>query len=63
MTGLINLLRNNDVYIEGAVSAVAKREYGGIQRIQEETDIDVKRILEVSIAGDKTRVVYDRYEP
>jgi len=63
LTGLINLLRNNDVYIEGAVSAVAKREYGGIRRIQEETGVDVHRILEVSIPSDKTRVVYDRYEP
>ena len=61
LTGLINLLRNNDVYIEGAVSAVAKREYGGIRRIREETGIDVHRILEVSVASDKTRVVDDRY--
>ena len=61
LTGLINLLRNNDVYIEGAVTAVTKREYGGIRRIREETGIDVHRILEVSVAGDKTRVVDDRY--
>lgn len=61
LIGLINLLRNNDVYIEGAVTAVTKREYGGIRRIQEETGIDVHRILEVSIAGDKTSVVDDRY--
>jgi adenine/guanine phosphoribosyltransferase-like PRPP-binding protein len=61
LIGLINLLRNNDVYIEGAVSAVAKSEYGGIRRIREETGIDVHRILEVSIAGDKTRVVDDIY--
>lgn len=59
--GLINLLRNNDVYIEGAVTAVAKKEYGGIARIQEETGIDVHRILDVSIAGTKTKVTYDRY--
>jgi len=57
----INLLRNNDVYIEGAVSAVEKKEYRGIHRIQEETGIDVDKILDVSIAGDKTQVTYDRY--
>ena len=61
LIGLINLLRNNDVYIEGAVSAVAKKEYRGIQRIQQETGIHVHRILDVSIAGDKTHVVYDEY--
>ena len=61
LIGLINLLRNNDVYIEGAVSAVAKKEYGGIQRIQDETGINVHRILDVSVAGDKTQVTYDRY--
>jgi adenine/guanine phosphoribosyltransferase-like PRPP-binding protein len=61
LTGLINLLRNNDVYIEGAVSAVVKKEYRGIHRIQEETGIDVHRILDVSIAGDKTQVTYDRH--
>lgn len=61
LIGLINLLQNNDVYIEGAVSAVAKKEYGGIQRIFDETGVGVDRILDVSIAGDKTRVIYDRY--
>ena len=61
LIGLINLLRNNDVYIEGAVSAVAKKEYGGIQRIQDETGINVHRILDISVAGDKTHVTYDRH--
>ncbi len=61
LVGLINLLRNNDVYIEGAVTAVAKKEYGGIARIQEETGIDVHRILDVSVAADKTEVTFDRY--
>ena len=61
LIGLINLLRSNDVYIEGAVTAVAKNEYRGIARIREETGIDVQRILDVSIAGDKTKVTYDRY--
>jgi len=60
LVGLINLLRNNDVYIEGAVTAVMKKEYEGIRRIHDETGIDVHRILDVSIAGDKSRVVYDR---
>ena len=62
LIGLVNLLRSNDVYIEGAVSAVAKREYNGIPRIEEETGIPVSRILEVSIAGDRTEVTYDRHE-
>ena len=62
LIGLINLLRNNDVYIEGAVSAVAKKEYGGINRIQDETGVNVHRILDVSVAGDKTQVTYDRYK-
>ena len=61
LIGLINLLRANDVYIEGAVSAVTKKEYGGIHRIREATGVDVHRILDVSIARDKTQVVYDRY--
>jgi phosphoribosylanthranilate isomerase len=61
LIGLINLLRINDVYIEGAVSAVEKKEYRGIHRIQEETGINVHKILDVSIAGDKTQVTYDRY--
>jgi adenine/guanine phosphoribosyltransferase-like PRPP-binding protein len=61
LIGLINLLRANDVYIEGAVSAVTKREYGGVHRIQEETGVDVHRILDVSIARHKTQVTYDRY--
>jgi len=61
LVGLINLLRNNDVYIEGAVTAVVKKEYGGIHRIQEETGINVHKILDVSIAGDKTQVTNDRY--
>jgi len=61
LIGLINLLQNNDVYIEGAVSAVAKKEYKGIERILEETGINVDRILDVSIAGDKTKVTYDKY--
>jgi len=61
LIGLINLLRNRDVYIEGAVCAVQKKEYRGIHRIQEETGIHVDRILDVSIAGDQTRVTYDRY--
>ncbi len=62
LIGLINLLRHKDVYIEGAVSAVAKQEYGGIQRIEQTTGIPVHRILDVSIAGDRTRVTYDRYD-
>ena len=62
LIGLINLLRNNEVYIEGAVSAVAKKEYGGIDRIRDETGIDVHRILDVSVAADKTQVTYDRYK-
>ncbi|MCH8217389.1 MAG: hypothetical protein IH892_11535 [Planctomycetes bacterium] len=62
LIGLINLLRNNDVYIEGAVTAVEKQEYAGIRRIQDETGIEVQRILDVSIGGDKTRVTFDRYE-
>ena len=61
LIGLINLLQNNDVYIEGAVSAVTKKEYRGIKRILAETDINVDRILDVSIAGDKTKVTYDKY--
>ena len=61
LIGLIHLLRNNDVYIEGAVTAVAKKEYNGLTRIQEETGIDVHRILEVSIAAEKTIVTFDRY--
>ena len=61
LVGLIKLLRNNDVYIEGAVTAVAKKEYGGIARIQEETGIAVHRILDVSVAGDKTKVTHDKY--
>ena len=61
LVGLINLLWNNDVYIEGAVTVVAKREYGGIARIQEETGIDVHRILDVSVAADRTKVAFDRY--
>jgi hypothetical protein len=61
LTGLINLLRSNDVYIEGAVTAVTKKEYGGIARIQQETGINVHRILDVSIAGDKTNVTHDEY--
>jgi hypothetical protein len=55
------LLRNNDVYIEGAVSAVEKKEYRGIQRIHEETGVDVRQILDVSIAGDKAKVTHDEY--
>jgi uncharacterized protein (UPF0248 family) len=39
---------------------VVKKEYRGIHRIQEETGIDVHRILDVSIAGEKTQVIYDR---
>jgi len=62
LTGLINLLVNNDVYIEGAVTAVTKEEYGGIARIKEQTGVDVDRILDVSIAGDKTRITYDKYQ-
>jgi len=62
LIGLINLLRNTDVYIEGAVAAVQKEEYRGIQRIQEKTGIRVDRILDVSIAGAQTRVTYDRYK-
>jgi len=62
LTGLIKLLRNNDVYIEGAISAVSKREYQGIQRIQQETGIQVSRILDVSVAGDRTCVTYDQYD-
>jgi len=62
LIGLINLLQNNDVYIEGSVSAVAKKEYRGIDRILEETGINVDRILDVSIAGDKTKVTYDKYD-
>ena len=61
LTGLINLLRNNDVYIEGAVTAAVKKEYGGIARIHRETGIEVHRILDVSIAGDKTRVTHDEH--
>ena len=61
LIGLISLLRNNDVYIEGAVTAVEKQEYAGIRRIQDETGIEVQRILDVSIAGDKTHVTFDRY--
>ena len=61
LTGLINLLRNNDVYIEGAVTAATKEEYGGIARIRQETGINVHRILDVSIALDKTKVTYDEY--
>jgi len=61
LIGLINLLRNNDVYIEGAVSAVAKKEYEGIQRIEQATGIHVHRIMDVSIAADKTHVIYDKY--
>jgi adenine/guanine phosphoribosyltransferase-like PRPP-binding protein len=59
LIGLIDLLRNNDVYIEGAVTAVTKQEYRGIDRIREETGVNVNRILDVSIAGDKTKVTYD----
>lgn len=62
LIGLINLLRNHDVYIEGAASAVAKKEYRGIHRIQEETGIEVSRILDVSVAGQTTRVTHDEYE-
>jgi adenine/guanine phosphoribosyltransferase-like PRPP-binding protein len=62
LIGLINLLRSNDVYIEGAVSAAAKKEYNGIDRIQKETGINVHRILNVSVATDKTHVTYDRYK-
>ena len=61
LIGLINLLRNNDVYIEGAVTAVVKKEYKGITRIQEETGINVHKILDVSITGNQTRVIYDKY--
>jgi len=61
LMGLINLLRKNDVYIEGAVTAVTKEEYGGVARIHKETDINVHRILDVSIAGDKTKVTHDEY--
>ena len=61
LIGLINLLRNNDVTIKGAVTAVEKQEYAGIRRIQDETGIEVQRILDVSIAGDKTHVTFDRY--
>jgi adenine/guanine phosphoribosyltransferase-like PRPP-binding protein len=61
LIGLIELLRNNDVYIEGAVTAAAKKEYGGIDRIRQETGTDVHRILDVSIAGDKTRVTHDKH--
>jgi len=61
LIGLINLLRNNDVYIEGAVTAVTKEEYGGVARIHKETDINVHRILDVSIAGDKTKVTHDEH--
>jgi adenine/guanine phosphoribosyltransferase-like PRPP-binding protein len=62
LIGLINLLRNNNVYIEGAVTAVVKKEYKGITRIQEETGIHVHKILDVSITGDQTQVIYDRYD-
>jgi len=61
LIGLIRLLRSNDVYIEGAVCAVQKQEYRGIDRIQAATGITVDRLLDVSIAGDRTRVIYDRY--
>jgi len=61
LIGLIHLLRNTDVYIEGAVAAVQKEEYRGIDRIREETGVQVERILDVSIEGDRTRVTYDRY--
>jgi adenine/guanine phosphoribosyltransferase-like PRPP-binding protein len=61
LMGLINLLRNNDVYIEGALSAVEKKEYEGIKRIRGETGINVHKILSVSISGDKTQVMYDKY--
>jgi adenine/guanine phosphoribosyltransferase-like PRPP-binding protein len=61
LIGLINLLRNTDVYIEGAAAAVQKEEYRGIDRIRQETGIAVDRILDVSISGDRTRVTYDRY--
>ena len=42
--------------------AVAKKEYGGIDRIRDQTGINVQRILDVSVAGDKTQVTYDRYK-
>ncbi|MFC1761806.1 hypothetical protein ACFL6U_06970 [Planctomycetota bacterium] len=61
LVGLIQLLRNHDVYIEGAVAAVAKQEYCGIPRIEQETSVQIQRILDVSVSGNKTRVVFDRY--
>jgi adenine/guanine phosphoribosyltransferase-like PRPP-binding protein len=61
LIGLANLLRHTDAYIEGAVCAVQKQEYRGIDRIREATGIKVDRILDVSVAGDRTQVTYDCY--
>ncbi|MCK5282681.1 MAG: hypothetical protein KAK00_04690 [Nanoarchaeota archaeon] len=61
MVGFINLITKMGAKIVGAAAAVEKEEYKGIQRIKKETGIEVDRILGISIAGQKTKVISDRF--
>ncbi len=59
MIGIIKTLKAIGALIVGIIVLAEKIEYKGIQRVKEETDMDVRSLVKISIAGQKSKVLSD----
>jgi len=59
MIGIIKTLQAIGAHIVDIIVLAEKIEYKGIQRVKEETSIDVRSLVKISITGKKSKVLSD----
>ena len=59
LIGIIKTLQTIGAHIVDIIVLAEKIEYKGIQRVKEETDMDVRSLMKISIAEEKSRVLLD----
>lgn len=57
LVALIQAVRLAGAQVADAVCLAEKMEYGGVARVQAETGITVKTLLQVSVTGERSRVL------
>lgn len=57
LIALIRAVQQAGANIRDVICVAEKIEYGGVARIKAETGIDVKTLIKISVAGERTKVV------
>ncbi|WP_175873021.1 phosphoribosyltransferase family protein [Burkholderia sp. BCC0397] len=61
LIGLVEAVRQAGATVEQIVCVVEKADYAGVERVREATGLDVRTLVRVSVAGDRSRVLDVNY--